>query len=75
MKAICEMWMEYEEKGIFLKPDINSPDISPPDLCADIWTEEESKKSNFQQIFHFDIICSTRPSALVNGKILSTLEV
>ena len=48
---VKEIW----RKGIFFsefKPDINSPDISPPDLCSYIWTEEESKKSNFLEIFH-----------------------
>ena len=35
-----------------LQPDINSPDISQANFCADIWTEGESKKSDFREIFH-----------------------
>ena len=35
-----------------LQPGINSPDISQANFCADIWTEGESKKSDFREIFH-----------------------
>ena len=35
-----------------LQSDINSPDISQANFCADIWTEGESKKSDFREIFH-----------------------
>ena len=43
----CEI-LEYPQ----LQSDINSPDISQANFCADIWTEGESKKSDFREIFH-----------------------